>query len=164
MTATMLQQLIGVNIFGVVCFISISIWYEPVSLAIRISGIHQDIANFYPPKQRYGLLSWPDLLNLFEMESIYQLQQTLSQQVTEALANGPGKQDTNWSESIAVGGKTFLEKIKDQLGYRIKGKQIRLSNYTSYIREPCSTYNSLHEQHVLHGDHTFIWAKVSEFH
>lgn len=112
------------------------------------------------PKQRYGLLSWPDLLTLLQMESVQQLQTLMLQQVANALAQGPGNRDSKWSESVAVGHHEFLEKIKDQLGFRIKGREVKQSNDLMHIREALSPQYILEGPYVLTGDNAFAWQKA----
>ena len=51
-------------------------------------------------------------------------QETHKKLVTESLANGKDFRQNQWTESIAVGSKGFIETIKEKLGIRAKGRKI----------------------------------------
>lgn len=54
------------------------------------------------------------------------------------------KRKQRWTESIAVGSKTFINDILSQLEFRINGRKIE-KGQTSQIREEIQPYNSLFE-------------------
>jgi putative transposase len=43
--------------------------------------------------------------------------------------------ESKWTQSIAVGDKSFLEQIKDRLGIRAKGRKIHGSEDEYHLRE-----------------------------
>ncbi|MCP3888626.1 MAG: transposase, partial [Desulfobulbaceae bacterium] len=44
--------------------------------------------------------------------------------VTESLVKGNNPRQADWTESIAVGSRKFVETIKENLGLRAKGRKI----------------------------------------
>jgi putative transposase len=114
-------------------------------------------AEILSPKKRYGLLSWQDLLDLLGMESVNDLQKQSTLQITEALERDVGSRDANWSESIAVGNIEFLQNIQSQLGYRIKGREIRTTDNIMHIREPQLAIDLHIQGPALIGDNSKQW-------
>jgi putative transposase len=44
--------------------------------------------------------------------------------VESAIQTDNRDKEKKWTQSIAVGSKTFIEKMKDTLGYRARGRKI----------------------------------------
>ena len=64
------------------------------------------------------------------------------QWIEEALAKGSRTRLPEWTESIAVGIKTFVEGIKKKLEPLAKGGKIRESSTHYELREPSSACNA----------------------
>lgn len=63
--------------------------------------------------------------------------------MNESLANGENNRQAQWTESIGVGSKSFLEGIKDQLGILAKGRSILERTGELQLRERTGTYNAV---------------------
>jgi len=61
--------------------------------------------------------------------------------VESELNNGDHTRQAQWTQSIAVGSKSFIEMIKDKLGVRAKGRKIVDSKEEFQLREDTSPYN-----------------------
>jgi len=73
-----------------------------------------------------------------------------------------------WTESIAVGGRSFVEKVKDNLGFSAKGRTITGNNDHYQLRKKVSDFGNttIHGsesdagQHVV-MDKSFFWNDKS---
>jgi hypothetical protein len=52
------------------------------------------------------------------------------------------RKESKWSESIAVGDKSFVEKVNDKLGIKVKSRSILEREETYIVRETSASYNS----------------------
>jgi hypothetical protein len=57
---------------------------------------------------------------------------------------GEGRQD-EWTGSIAVGSKFFIENVKARLGFRAKGREVIKSAQGYQLRENSAVYKTLFE-------------------
>ncbi len=75
------------------------------------------------------------------LQSDEKLRREHGQWIEEALSNGSKKRQLEWTESIAVGSQTFIERIQKKLSSRAKGRTVM--EYTDYyqLREPSTAYN-----------------------
>ncbi len=64
-----------------------------------------------------------------------------------------GKED-KWTQSIAVGSKTFIEQMKEALGFRAKGRKIICADDTFELREVLAPYGNANN---LDSGNTFLW-------
>ena len=60
--------------------------------------------------------------------------------VNESLAAGKNIRQNQWTESIAVGSKSFIETIKEKLGILAKGRKILEIDGGFHLREEMGTY------------------------
>ena len=72
--------------------------------------------------------------------------------------DGSGKKpifkENKWTQSIAVGSKTFIEKMKESLGFRAKGRKMIGADDTYELREMMMPYG---EDNDLDSGNTFLW-------
>ncbi len=64
-----------------------------------------------------------------------------------------GKED-EWTQSIAVGSESFVEKVKRTLGFRAAGRKIICADDTFELRETQTSYG---EASDLDSGNTFLW-------
>ena len=62
--------------------------------------------------------------------------------------------ENKWSQSIAVGSKTFIEKMKETLGFRAIGRKIICDEDTFELREGQTPYGKAKN---LNSSNTFLW-------
>jgi len=93
-------------------------------------------------------------MNLLGFESYGDLKDAHYKWVdSEMQANNRGK-ETKWSQSIAVGSKPFVEKVKVSLGFRAKGRKIIHDVETFELREVLTPYG---KTNGLISENTFLW-------
>ena len=57
-----------------------------------------------------------------------------------ALAGGEQARESKWTESVAVGSRSFVETIKGKLGIRAKRRRFSGTDDESTLREPQADY------------------------
>jgi hypothetical protein len=76
------------------------------------------------PRKRKGIIDFDRLMGLLGFENYGDLKDAHSKWVdSEMQADNHGK-ETKWTLSIAVGSRTFIETIKESLGFRATGRKI----------------------------------------
>jgi len=63
--------------------------------------------------------------------------------VEEHLADGAKKRQDEWTDSVAVGSKSFIEPVKANLGFRARGREVIESSEWYQLRECLATYKAL---------------------
>ena len=81
------------------------------------------------------------------MNLIYSLTQP------EANEYGSDRENT-WTQSIAVGSRTFVETMKEALGFRAKGRKIIGADDTFELREVIAPYGKINDQESAN---TLLW-------
>lgn len=76
------------------------------------------------PAQRYRLIDRGRLMNLLGVSDSQRLDSSYRHWVEDLLSKGVGVQDRKWTKSIAVGGKTFVERTKEKPAIRGVGRKI----------------------------------------
>ena len=62
--------------------------------------------------------------------------------------------ENKWTQSIAVGSKPFIEKMREALGSRAKGRKIFCADDTFELREVLMPYGQVNNQDA---GNTFLW-------
>jgi len=62
--------------------------------------------------------------------------------------------ETKWTQSIAVGSKTFIEKVKETLGFRAKGRKMICADDAFELREVLTPYGKANN---LDSGNMFLW-------
>jgi putative transposase len=121
-----------------------------------INSGYNEIQN---PKQRYNLLDFKRLPILFGYDSLHEFQKHHKMWIDEALENDRLERDSKWSESIAVGRKSFVEEVHKKPGYKVKGRQVTQVEESFLIREPVASYGTLFEgkNMPLRAENTYLW-------
>jgi putative transposase len=93
-------------------------------------------------------------MDLLGFEKYADLKEKQSQWVDSAVQSGDRDKDSKWSQSIAVGGKAFIEKLKQSLGFKAKGRKIIGADNTFELREVLTSY--AHPDDPDSGN-TYLW-------
>ena len=64
--------------------------------------------------------------------------------------------ENRWTQSIAVGSKAFIEKMRESLGFRAKGRQIICADDTYELREEITPYGKADNPD---SGNTFLWEQ-----
>ena len=102
-------------------------------------------SGFYEVEQsprRYRLIDLPALLALCRFSKQAEFQQAHRQWVDEALQGALAMRDARWTEALAVGSQTFVEKIKEELGSKALHRELEQVDGTYALRESGEAYSS----------------------
>lgn len=91
------------------------------------------------PPLRYALIDREKLISLCNLKNDEQLRREHQQWIETALKNGSKRRQPEWTESIAVGSKTFVESIRKKLNVRAKGLMVR--EFAEYRKNKPPFYN-----------------------
>ncbi len=111
------------------------------------------------PRKRYALINYKKLTELLHSRSIEDFKDTYNGWIEEALRIDRHVRESKWTRSVAVGGKEFVEKTKDRLGYRAEGRKVVKSGEDYQLCERQASYiaNSGHKKVTLSNDNTYLW-------
>jgi len=95
------------------------------------------------PRRKNVLIDYERLQRLLGAGSYDQLRSSHKGWVEEYLGDGERARREEWTGSIAVGSKSFVEKVKELLGNRAKGRDVIEGSEGYQVREGPALYNPL---------------------
>jgi putative transposase len=95
------------------------------------------------PRRKNVLIDYERLQGLLGAGTYDQLRSSHKGWVEEYLGDGEKARQEEWADSIAVGSRPFVEKVKAFWGYRAKGRDIIEGTERYQVREGPVTYNAL---------------------
>jgi len=106
------------------------------------------------------LINYERLLSLFGAGSYDQLRQSHEGWVNEYIGDSKKDRKDEWTGSIAVGNIPFVEKVKELLGFRAKGRKIIKSQDGYQVRETPASYNVFlrPENKGIGPENTYFWG------
>ncbi|MFC1532747.1 hypothetical protein ACFL7M_05215 [Thermodesulfobacteriota bacterium] len=114
------------------------------------------------PRQRYSLIDYQRLISLLQMKDLYELQESCRNRVEKSLLSIDQSREIKWTESIAVGSKSFIMSTLKKLGIRAKGRKVVGSNKSYELREPAVPYgdNFTPENGLLRLQNSYFWDDI----
>lgn len=112
-----------------------------------------------PPRQRYALIDYKALIDLLSIGNIHDLKDSRKNWVEGFLKNQSPIRESKWTESIAIGSRSFVEKTKELLGIRARGRSVIESNEVYELRESRAPYGNdfnIENSH-LRAQNTYYW-------
>ena len=106
------------------------------------------------PRKRKGIIDFDRLMELLGFENYADLKDAHFKWIDSAIQTGAGDTEGKWTQSIAVGSKTFIEKIKEALGFRARGRKIISTDDTFELRDGQASYGAANK---LDSGNTFLW-------
>jgi putative transposase len=102
----------------------------------REAGYHE----IQQPPARYRIIDREALCGLLGTadEELAGLQ---NEWIESALANGRTEREPQWSEAVAVGRRSFVERVHDELGTRALQRHVESIDGASVLREPSAAYS-----------------------
>lgn len=97
------------------------------------------------PRRKNVLINYKKLQEFLGVGSYEQLQRKHKEWVEEYLGNEKQSRQDEWTGSIAVGSKTFIERVKELLGGRAIGRDVIESGGGYQLREEAASYRALLE-------------------
>jgi hypothetical protein len=79
--------------------------------------------------------------------------------VEEYLGDGQKGRKEEWTDSVAVGSRSFVEKVKELLGFRAKGRNLIEGAEGYQVREGAGPYKALFgaEKDDIGPENTYFW-------
>ena len=80
------------------------------------------------------------------------------------LGDGVKIREEEWTRSIAVGNRSFIEDVKAQLGFRAKGRDVIEGCEGYQLREGATHYKALFEAENagIIPENTYLWNLMAE--
>ncbi len=94
------------------------------------------------PRDRYRIIDLDGLRELLGFKKMSDHQETHRKWIDESIKNRIIARERKWTESVAVGGRHFVEQTKEQLGARALGREVTDSESTCELREMQSPYKA----------------------
>jgi putative transposase len=103
-------------------------------------------------------------MELMNIREIDRLRETYRKWVDSAIMRGDIKRQPQWTGSIAVGDKVYVEKVKDQIGYKAIGRKVVENEDSFVLRERQISYQSISDRAVRPQpeDNTIYWQNGPE--
>jgi putative transposase len=120
-------------------------------------GGYDEIQN---PRQRYALIDQTKLMELIGIHDHDTFSEHHRRWVNDAVKKGSRERESRWTESVAVGSKTFIEQTKQQLGHRAKGRKIDEYEETCELRETDEVYDFTGKNSILSPENTYFWNDI----
>ena len=106
------------------------------------------------PRKRKGIIDFDRLIDLLGFENYDDLKDAHYKWVDSAVQANSGGKESKWTQSVAVGSKAFIEKVKEALGFRVKGRKIIYADGTFELREALTPYG---KANYLDSGNTYLW-------
>jgi len=106
------------------------------------------------PRKRKGLIIFERLIGLLSYETYDELKATQDKWVESSIEADKRGKENKWTQSIAVGSKMFIEKIKAELGIRGRGKKIFGVDDTYELREVVTPFG---DGANPDSENTYLW-------
>lgn len=92
------------------------------------------------PLRRYAIVDHPALMALLGFKSFEQLKAAHAHWIDEAFQADTHPRDPSWSQSLAVGRRSFVEEVKSALGIRARYREVSANGDAHVLREPAGAY------------------------
>jgi putative transposase len=111
------------------------------------------------PRRKCKLIAHDQLRRLLDFDTYDEFRVEHNIWVNEALKDGCSGREERWSQSIAVGSKEFVERVKGELGIRAKGREVRETKGQFELREPGASYRGHFrpEKSDIGVENTYSW-------
>lgn len=111
------------------------------------------------PRQRYAIIDYQRLMSLLQMRGLEELQESCRNRIDQALVAREQPRERKWSESIAVGNKSFIENTIKRLGIKGLGRKVFGNSEGFEIREQAVHYgaNFAPQNGRLSPKNTYFW-------
>ena len=94
------------------------------------------------PRRKNVLIAYPKLAQLAGFKSYEEFSTEYNKYIHESLSYDNNARQSKWSESIAVGSKSFVRSIKEELGILAQGRKILETGDDYELREAIGIYEA----------------------
>jgi putative transposase len=111
------------------------------------------------PRRKNKIIAYEHLQHLLGFDNYDQLKAAHKAWVAQALKEGSGSRQSQWSESIAVGSKEFVKETKAKLRIRAAGRKIHETGEQFELKEAALSYNANLEPKnaIIDVKNTYYW-------
>ena len=111
------------------------------------------------PRRKNILIDYSRLQKLIGVGSYNQLKTRHRGWVEDYLGDGAKNRQDKWTESVAVGNRIFIEKVKSLLGFKAKGRKVKEGGEGYQLREGPAPCNALFEAEKgdIDPENIYIW-------
>jgi hypothetical protein len=95
----------------------------------KVSGYHE----IQSPPERYRVIDQSALCRLTQCDNQQTLQSAHRQWVTHALQAGDFRRNGTWTDSVAVGPQSYIEKVEAQLGTRAYHRKVEMQTEGTFV-------------------------------
>ena len=106
------------------------------------------------PRARKGIIDFKRLVELLGFKTYEQLQQAHYNWVDRAIKADNNGREAKWTQSIAIGSESFVEKIKKEMDFRARGRKIGHAGGSFELRETLKPYGATND--LAYGN-MFLW-------
>jgi len=103
--------------------------------------VHSGYHGIQSPPERKSIIDIETLKVLGGFSTHEALQQSHLERINEALRIDQSQRQAYWSEAVAVGGKEYVEKFKNELGARAPGRSNIEQDELHVLKEPETSYS-----------------------
>ena len=116
------------------------------------------------PRRKNVLIDYDRLQGLLGLGTYDQLRRSHKGWVEKQLGDGAKDRQDEWTGSIAVGSKSFIENVKARLGFRAKGRNMVEGDKGYQLRESPAHYKALFEvkNEDIELENTLFWDVKTE--
>ena len=101
-----------------------------------------------------GLIDFDRLKGLLGFETYDEIKAAQNKWVESSIKTDNRDKENKWTQSIAVGSKTFIEKMKKGLEYRARGRKIIGDDDTFELREGITPFGNADNPD---SENAYIW-------
>jgi putative transposase len=111
------------------------------------------------PKRKNVLINYERLKELFGFDSYDEVRTYHERLVEDSLGNGNNRRDDKWTKSIAVGNRSFADRVKSLMGIFAIGRKCIGTGDSYQLREPSIPYGAHFgdEKCDIQPENTYVW-------
>ena len=112
--------------------------------------------------KRYAIIDLRSLSELSGFSDLRDFQRTHLEWIERGIQNGLAARHERWSEWIAVGSLSFVEKVQNQLGFKAAHRDVTRVHGSYVLREPAQAYVGKYvgEKAALSSENTLAWDET----
>ena len=111
------------------------------------------------PKRKNVLINYEKLRELLEFDTYDKVKTYHKRWVDDYLGNGKNIRDDRWTKSIAIGSRSFVEKVKSLMGIMAIGRESIEGGESYQLREPSIHYGGHFgaKKDDIRPENTYYW-------
>src|ERR1051325_10113518 len=147
------------------CLVYIELNMVRAGVVTHPSGwAHSGYREIHNPPKRYGIIDLGELSSLCGFNTVTDFQEAYRDWVQEALSRKSVAREGNWSEAIAVGSLSFVNRVKTELGFKASHRKRRELQATYALGEEGKAYGAIFagKKEPLRLENTRFWNENPE--